>query len=72
VSKREGRAVHVVGEHGPVVGHVLDGMRVVLHPLSAPSPSEKKTTHLASGFAFTKSTIVCMETPPHLAIPDHP
>ena len=29
-------------------------------------------THFASELGFTRSTMVCMETPPHLATPDQP
>ncbi len=52
-----------------VVAHVLEGVGVVV---GAPVGSLTEEVELASGEGFTRSRMVCMATPPHLATPDQP
>ena len=72
VTERQRLAVHVIGEHREAVAHVLDRVRVVVDALVGALAEGVEDTHFASGPGWTRFTIVCIETPPHLAIPDQP
>jgi hypothetical protein len=51
---------------------VFDGMDVVVDATVYSLAEGVDATHSASGSGCTRSRMVCIETPPHLAMPDQP